>query len=355
MAYPGEEATIDCESKHSLKVYPQPGFWIDGLRFRGMKNYGYALQIEAGGKHVTVRRCDFKGLGPTKGHHNQSFVRITAGKAMERFVVQDCKFDDLDHGTGIKLYCIHRALIEDNTFANFRDPGCGGSNLDGAVAMKVCVRRCVFRNNVMRNFVGGRVISCLFSQPYRGKYYAKVTENEICHNVVRDCKGARAITINGFKEPGALHVYRNTIEGNAGITHALGGPFVFARNIFVTREEPVQIRSSKGGKVEVKDNLKVARSALDDLMRPKDAKLVGSYGHWLPEPPKAEAAKPGRDAAPAATDKKPASDPKAAALFRAARGAERSGMKVLARTLYSRLVDEHPDSPLAAEAKKRLQ
>ncbi len=355
MAYPGEEATIDCESKHSLKVYPQPGFWIDGLRFRGMKNYGYALQIEAGGKHVTVRRCDFKGLGPTDGHHNQSFIRVTiGGRAMERFVVQDCAFDDLNHGTGIKLYAIHRALIEDNEFSNFRDTCCNGSNLDGAVAMKVCVRRCVFRGNVMRNFQGGRVISCLFSQPYRGKYFAKVTENEICHNVVRDCKGGRAISINGYKEPGALHVYRNTIEGSASVVHVLGGPFVFARNIFVTREEPVQIRSNKGGKVEVKDNLKVGRSELDDTMKPKKAELVGSYGHCI-EP----GAKPAAPATPApdreeAVKEAPATDPKAARLYRSARDAERRGMRPVAETLYKRLVREFPESPLAAEAEKRL-
>jgi len=50
-----------------------------------------------------------------------------------------------------------------------------------------------------------------------------------------------------------------------------------------------------------------------------------------------------------------ADDAKAAELYRAARDAERQGMKDLAKSLYERLLKEHPGSAVAAEAKKRLE
>jgi len=68
-------------------------------------------------------------------------------------------------------------------------------------------------------------------------------------------------------------------------------------------------------------------------------------------------AAPARRQAPAqrsrAADGASRTDPKAAELYRAARRAERAGMKDLARTLYERLIEEHPDSPLAEKARKR--
>jgi len=45
---------------------------------------------------------------------------------------------------------------------------------------------------------------------------------------------------------------------------------------------------------------------------------------------------------------------KAAQLYRDARSAESSGLKDLGRTLYARLASEYPDSPLAAEARRRM-
>jgi hypothetical protein len=291
-AYPGEEATIDCESKYSLKVYPQPGFWIEGLRFRGMKDFGYALEIEAGGVHCTVRKVDFEGLGPTEGHENQSFIRILIGrKVLERLVVQDCRFHDLDHGSGIKLYAIHRALIEGNTFTHFRDPGCRGANLDGAVAMKVCVRRCVFRGNLVRDFAGGRAVSCLFSQPYRGNYYEGVSENEVCFNVVTGLTdGAQAISINAASNPGSFHVYRNTIEGGAVVNRGTdgSGPFVFTRNVFVRPGggDPIAERDSREkSRIIATENVVLRPDDLDADLLPKDARLLGAYGHHVPRRP----------------------------------------------------------------------
>jgi len=58
---------------------------------------------------------------------------------------------------------------------------------------------------------------------------------------------------------------------------------------------------------------------------------------------------------PAAADDEPKADPKAAKLFRAARAAERAGMKELAVMMYERLVKEFPDDPLAGRAKKKLE
>jgi len=63
---------------------------------------------------------------------------------------------------------------------------------------------------------------------------------------------------------------------------------------------------------------------------------------------------PAVTASPAEAEEKKV-DPKAAQLFRAARQAERSGMKEMAKVLYERLVKEYPDSPLAEEAKKKLE
>jgi len=63
--------------------------------------------------------------------------------------------------------------------------------------------------------------------------------------------------------------------------------------------------------------------------------------------------KPPADRA-AAGEEKPKVDPKAAELYRAARSAERSGMKEIAKLLYERLVKEHPESPLIGKAKKAL-
>jgi len=59
-------------------------------------------------------------------------------------------------------------------------------------------------------------------------------------------------------------------------------------------------------------------------------------------------------ATPSAPDDEPKTDPKAARMFRAARAAERAGMKDLAKTLYGRLVKEFPDDPLAQKARKKL-
>jgi len=294
-AYPGEEATINCESKYSLKVFPQSGFWIEGLRFRGVKNFRYALQIQAGGVHLTIRKMDFEGLGPTTGHNNQSFIRVLIGGTLERLIVQDCRFHDLDHGSGIKLYCIYRSLIEGNTFTGFKDTGRQG--LDGAVAMKVCVRRCVFRGNVMRDFARGRVISCLFSQPYGKNYYQGVSENEACFNLVTGLgRGTQAVSVSAYAMPGSFHVYRNTIEGDAVVGPAKegAGPFVFTRNVFIRPKggDPIQVsrrRSSWTGKARVvsTENVVLRPEDLGEDFLPTDAKLLGEYGHYVPPRPEA--------------------------------------------------------------------
>jgi len=356
--YPGEEAIIDCESKHCLTAKGQSGFCVENLRFRGMKNYGYALQLmpELGDlKYVTVRKCDFRGLGPTTGNHNQSFIRLlVGGNLTEGLVVQDCVFDGGEHLSGIKLYTCYRSLIEDNRFANFK-------GLDSAVALKVCVRRCVVRHNVMHGFEKGHgAVNCLFSQPYRNKFYKGISENEICYNLAYDLRSCAGLSIFAHANPGSADVYRNTLVGPVILRHvgSKAGPFRFYRNVYV--------REGGGGKTELrkvsdpsriveKENLVVNRSELNDkfLLRNEDARR--KYGHWLPEPEAPKAKKGGTPkAAAAAVEKRQAASPKAAALYRAARGAERSGMKDLARTLYGRLVEEHPESPLAAEAKKRL-
>jgi hypothetical protein len=48
-------------------------------------------------------------------------------------------------------------------------------------------------------------------------------------------------------------------------------------------------------------------------------------------------------------------DPKAAKLYRDARSAERAGMRDLAKTLYRRLIEDYPDSPLAAKAREKVE
>jgi len=58
---------------------------------------------------------------------------------------------------------------------------------------------------------------------------------------------------------------------------------------------------------------------------------------------------------PKKDDDEPRVDPKAAKLYRAARAAERAGMKDLARTMYARLVKEFPDCPLSEKARKKLE
>jgi 3-dehydroquinate synthase II len=47
-------------------------------------------------------------------------------------------------------------------------------------------------------------------------------------------------------------------------------------------------------------------------------------------------------------------DAEAARLYRSARDAERSGLRDVARRLWERLAVEHPGSPLAEEARRKL-
>ena len=58
---------------------------------------------------------------------------------------------------------------------------------------------------------------------------------------------------------------------------------------------------------------------------------------------------------PPVDDAKAAREREASKLYRSARSAERAGMKDLARTLYERLVKEHPNSPLAEKARKKIE
>ena len=90
----------------------------------------------------------------------------------------------------------------------------------------------------------------------------------------------------------------------------------------------------------------------------KEAEIDGRIGAGAakkaPEVGRSGAPEKAGGAKPSAGGDEAKVDPKAAQLFRAARQAERSGMKALAGTLYERLVKEFPGSPLAEEAKKKL-
>ena len=291
MAYPGEAVTFDLENKYSLKIYKHSGFCLDGIRFRGMKNYGFAIQFGPEPRDVqltTLRRLDLHGLGPTTGYENQSFIRLCAGDPeqntiTERLVIQDCVFDDLDHGSGIKLYTCDRVLIEDNVFSNFRDTPDGGHNLDGAVAFKVCVNRTVFRNNVIHDFDGARAVSCLLSTPYRRGAFHGTAQNEICHNTVYNVTNGAALAITGDCDPGVLSVYRNTIVGNV-LLRLVGkgaGPFQFYRNVLVPRPgfEAVRLEEcSDPSRVVQTDNLVLKPSDLDKDFVPVAPQYRGGYG-----------------------------------------------------------------------------
>ena len=97
----------------------------------------------------------------------------------------------------------------------------------------------------------------------------------------------------------------------------------------------------------------VSKVSYDDVVVAR--KYIGPLATKRAAPPKPKS-EAGGAKAPDDPDaeKAKAVNQKAAKMFRSARGAERAGMKAIAKQLYERIVREYPDSEIAEQAKKRL-
>ena len=99
-------------------------------------------------------------------------------------------------------------------------------------------------------------------------------------------------------------------------------------------------RANQKPRVQWRDDIVVAKSYIGPMARRSE--------------PRQEGRKEPAPTADPAEETRRTENAKASRLYRSARDAERRGMKAVAKSLYQRLVKEHPDSPLAERAKERL-
>ncbi len=230
LAYPGETPVIDYVSRSASPYFHfQDGKpYIDGLEVKNMSRYGFT----GNGEGTVFRRLNMHGLGPVSGNDNQSFINTRSGAQGLYFVVQNCTFDDLDHGAAIKIYNKTKLLIEDNTISNVRDTLGSGSH--EGISLKTDLIRPTVRANTITNVVaraiGGNGYSINVST---GQY-------EILFNNVYGCT-SDCFQINQENATGVAYIYRNTFQGRVSVINATAstGPFYFSNNVIVNSDTGV--------------------------------------------------------------------------------------------------------------------
>ena len=330
--------------------------------------------------YIEIAHCEMKGNGENavdlkacryvRVHHN-----VMTGNGAPGIVVHSP--ENTGDTTGPHHCAVYSNLIADNGGHGYAQP-------DGDI--QEGTRNLIFNNIVVRNRMGGI---------WTGSNRLNRGDRIFCNTVV----GTTGRGTNGYRggwgidvgHDGDNRVTANIVFGNNNPGFRRGAKGVLAGNFtadpgFVSAKEddyhlapgsPALARRHSG-RIFTAEEVKEYKSVLgEDLPinefgpttyqddAPRTGALVpGALGPPRPKGPrpkepkpdarKPAAAAPGAEADPA-SGKDRAGNSKAAQLYRAARQAERAGMGDLARLLYGRLVKEHPDSPLAEQAKDRLK
>jgi hypothetical protein len=294
LAYPGEVPTIDgqcfatspqigsrpCNRSAQVIFYGSSNnTYIDGFR---VTNFAvHAFRVDGSGNYQTFRRNTFSRLGPTECCVNESWImtmysgdHIIMGSYM---TIQDNVFEDIDRGSCIKLYSVQKILIEDNTCRNGFD-STGGNDTEGIAIKGGRMSRVTVRHNIVDNVV----------QKGIGGNMNVLDSAEILFNRVYNARD-NAIDINqDSMVAGPVHVYRNTIVGQARVREAdsSDGPFYFYNNVLINNDggngiyyENVTDRS----RIQANNNLvsSPSQSIIEPNLNltPAYASYVGTHGY----------------------------------------------------------------------------
>lgn len=235
LAYPGERPVFDFG--YTGAGYPygtlsvpririsEPNMYIDGFEFR--RSMTMAFQVNQSNTHATTfRRNHFDRHGPGIDGGNSAFIMFVAGANQGvGTIIQDNTFSNIQYGSAncaLKLYMLHKVLIEDNVF---RDTTPGS---EGVLAIKATSSQYMVRGNLFYN------IGTLAIGGNQNSGNGVITTGEMLYNTVLVPSGG-ALELNQNGAAGQAFIYRNTFVGTVLASNVDGadGPFRLYFNVIV--------------------------------------------------------------------------------------------------------------------------
>jgi len=345
---PGRTGAKDCIVEHCLIEYTKIG---------PIANDGYTQGVDFHrGDRIIVRDCLFRNMHVKPGLRHQYGPAVLMWNDSRDTVVERCVFLDCDRGVALGLSnrrggTDHRGgVIRNNFFYTSKRI----KNADCPIMAWNSPGTLIYHNTVLTN---GTYMNAI---EYR---FAGSKDIVIANNITDAPIAAR----NGAK----AELYGNFTKATASMFVDAPGCDLRLKQSFgaiVKRAAPLRAPVKPADcAVDFEGHARRTDGPGDigaDQFGTSPATLAAKPASTGPPTGSGEAGGAGRaggagEAKPpaagaAAGEEKPKVDPKAAELYRAARSAERAGMKDIARLLYERLVKEHPESPLTQKAKKAL-
>ena len=330
---PGRTGAKDCIVEYCLIEYTKIG---------PVANDGYTQGVDFHrGDRIIVRDCIFRNQHVRPGLRHQYGPAVLMWNDSRDTVVERCVFLDCDRGVALGLSNArsgtdHRGGVVRN---NFFYTSKRITNGDCPIIAWNSPGTQIYHNTVLTNGTYMNAIEYRFPGSS-----GLVIANNITDAPIASRNGARAELYGNFTkaQPGMF-------VGAAGCDLHLKAPVA----AIVGRAQPLR------APVRPSDCADDFDGHARRTGRPTD---IGAdqYASRPAVPDKAVVVKGPAAKAPAAAatgpqrEEEPRIDPRAAELYRSARAAERSGLKAIAKTLYERLLKEHPGSPLAQKARKAL-
>lgn len=229
LGYPEETVTIQGSSSTSSDAHrivsTTASFYVDGLNFTNVVNYGFLL----GNRHNhTFRRCSFSGLTVDSSvNENYGFLYFSNELSPGYFaVIQDCTFTDWAGGSAIgSIYYISKMLIENNHI--YDSSGGGLTGIENGISPKYGTDYLTVRGNRVDMDAG-------FPMGGNNAAFNGADDVEVCYNYFSSPSGEYGPCLH-YEDgtQGDSYWWRNTFECNWTVRFQAGGSHSLYDNVII--------------------------------------------------------------------------------------------------------------------------